>query len=442
MTKQNYLIKGMTCAACANSVESILTSQKGVDTAAVNFAANSVLVSFDEEVIKVPQLQKAVSEIGYELVLSTIDPEVQRKELKKAFDKQRMKFFVALSFSIPVFIISMFMLPVPHSPWVQMLLSIPVLFYSGVHFYINAFKKARHLTFTMDTLIALGTGVAFLFSLFNTIFPEILLQNGLEAHIYYESAVVIITLILLGNLLEERAKQKTSGAIENLIRLQPDEATILFINKPTIVNIKDVKKGDVVLIKPGETIPVDGEVVFGSSFINESMLTGEPVPTEKITGHKVFAGTVNSSNVIHIKATQTGSTTTLSKIIRYVQEAQGSKAPIQKLVDKISSVFVPLVISIALGSGAIWYFLGPPPQSTYAVLILVTVLIIACPCALGLATPTAIMVGIGRAALQGVLIRDAESLENLKDVEVIFIDKTGTLTEGRPIVDHFSYNEK
>lgn len=442
MTKQNYLVKGMTCAACANSVESILTAQKGVDSAVVNFAANSVLIVFDEETIKVPQLEKVVSGIGYELVIHTIDPDVQRKEQKENFNKLRTKFFVALSFSLPVFVISMFMLPIPYSPWVQLLLSIPVLFYSGVHFYTSAFKKARHFTFTMDTLIALGTGAAFLFSLFNTIFPELLQQNGFEAHVYYESAVVIVTLILLGNLLEERAKQKTSGAIEKLVSLQPDEATILFINKPTKVKIKDVKKGDVVLIKPGETIPVDGEIIFGNSFINESMLTGESVPTEKMVGHKVSAGTVNSSNVLHIKATHTGSTTTLSKIIRYVQEAQGSKAPIQKLVDKISSIFVPLVISIALGSGSIWYFLGPSPQSTYAILVLVTVLIIACPCALGLATPTAIMVGIGRAAQQGVLIRDAESLENLKDIEVLFVDKTGTLTEGQPTVDHFLYHDK
>ena len=442
MKKANYPVKGMTCAACANSVESILTSQKGVQSAAVNLANNSVAVSFDEESTSENDLEKAVSSIGYELVIRSISHNDLELDRERDFRRLRLKFILSLLFSAPVFIISMFMLPVPHSPWIQLILSIPVIFYAGSHFYINAYKKLRHLTFTMDTLIAMGTGSAFLFSVFNTIMPDFLLQYGLEPHIYYESAVVIITLILLGNLLEERAKKRTSGAIEKLVGLQPDEATILFINKPMKVKIDDVKKGDIVLVKPGETIPIDGEIVKGQSSINESMLTGEPDYVAKSAGDKVAAGTVNVDGLLEIKTEALASNTTLSKIIRYVQEAQGSKAPIQKLADKISAVFVPVVIVISIISGLIWYLIGPDPQFTYAFMVMITVLIIACPCALGLATPTAIMVGLGKAATNGILIRDAQSLELLKNAEVLFVDKTGTLTEGKPSVDHLYCEEK
>lgn len=440
MTTVTYPVKGMTCAACAVSVESILKDQDGVDNAQVNFATNSVNIHYDTGSTTILQLSDAVAEIGYELIIQS-DPEAIKQEKEEGYRLLKRKFWLSLLFTLPVFVISMFMLPIPFSTWVQLVLTLPIIFYSGRHFYISAYKKARHATFNMDTLIAIGTGAAFLFSLFNTIAPAFLLNQGLTPHVYYESAVVIITLILLGNLLEERAKQKTSGAIEKLMGLQPNKATIMFVNKPMIVKIEDVKIGDVVLVKPGETIPVDGILVKGNTSINESMLTGEPMPVYKMLGENVAAGTVNNEDTIQIKTTKIGTQTALAKIIRYVQEAQGSKAPIQKLADKISSVFVPVVISIALLSAVVWFAVGPEPPLTNAFIALVTVLIIACPCALGLATPTAIMVGIGRSAGQGILIKNAEALEQIQHINTLFVDKTGTLTEGKPQVADLIYSE-
>jgi P-type Cu2+ transporter len=291
-----------------------------------------------------------------------------------------------------------------------------------------------HRSANMDTLIALGTGVAFVYSLFNTLFPEYLIRFGIEPHIYYESTVVIITLVLFGNLMEARAKEKTSSAIEKLIGLQPNQATLLKDGNQILVPIDDVQVDDLILIRPGEKIPVDGKVVEGSSYVDESMVTGEPLAVGKKEGDTALGGTINKNGSFTMRAEKVGTDTMLSRIIMMVQDAQGSKAPVQKLADKISSIFVPIVVAIALISFGIWIYLGPEPAFTNALIILVTVLIIACPCALGLATPTAITVGIGKGALNGILIRNAEALEKSRDIDILLIDKTGTVTKGKPEV--------
>ncbi len=435
--KDIYPVEGMTCAGCAASIESHLRKEAGVEEANINFANHTLSLKYNEGATSFEKLRKSVDNIGYK-----IRPAEQAAESKKIREKEykklQKKFWVALLFSIPVFIISMVLMGhVPFANYIMLTLSLPVIIYSGNQFYINAWKKLRHGTSNMDTLIALGTGIAFLYSLFATFFPGFITAGGLEAHVYYESAVVIITLILLGNLLEERAKAKTSGAIEKLLQLQAKTATVIREGIEVTVLSQEVVEGDLVLVKPGEKVPVDGLLEKGSSFVDESMMSGEPLAVEKKAGDKVLGGTLNQSGSFVFKATQTGAETVLSRIIKMVQEAQGSKAPAQKLADKISAIFVPVVVSIAVLSFALWYFLGPSPAFTTAMIVLVSVLIIACPCALGLATPTAITVGIGKGAQQGILIKDAEALEKAAHVNVLFVDKTGTLTEGKPRVTDF-----
>ncbi|WP_017731100.1 heavy metal translocating P-type ATPase [Nafulsella turpanensis] len=435
--KDIYPVEGMTCAGCAASIEQHLRKEAGVEEANINFANHTLSLRYKEDITNFEKLQKSVDNIGYK-----IRPAAQAAESKKIraaeFKKLQRKFWVALGFSVPVFVISMILMGhVPYANYIMLALSLPVVLYSGNQFYINAWKKLRHGTSNMDTLIALGTGIAFLYSLFVTFFPEVLTAQGLEAHVYYESAVVIITLILLGNLLEERAKAKTSSAIEKLLQLQAKTATVLRDGIEVTVLTEELQEGDLILVKPGEKIPVDGVLEKGSSFVDESMISGEPLPVEKQNGDKVVGGTLNQSGSFVFRATSTGAQTVLSRIIKMVQEAQGSKAPAQKLADKISAVFVPVVVAIALLSFALWYFFGPSPEFTTAMIVLVSVLIIACPCALGLATPTAITVGVGKAAQQGILIKDAEALEKAANIEVLFVDKTGTLTEGKPKVTDF-----
>lgn len=435
--KDIYPVEGMTCAGCAASIERHLRKEEGVEEANINFANHTLSLKYKEGVTSFQKIQKSVDDIGYK-----VRPAEQAAESKKIreqeYKKLQKKFWVALLFSIPVFVISMTLMGhVPYANFIMLVLSLPVVLYSGNQFYINAWKKLRHGTSNMDTLIALGTGIAFLYSLFVTFFPDLITAGGLEAHVYYESAVVIITLILLGNLLEERAKAKTSGAIEKLLQLQAKTATVIREGIEVTVLTEEVAEGDLVLVKPGEKIPVDGTLEKGSSFVDESMMSGEPLQVEKGAGDKVIGGTLNQSGSFVFQATQTGAQTVLSRIIKMVQDAQGSKAPSQKLADKISSIFVPVVVSIALLSFALWFFLGPSPQFTTAMIVLVSVLIIACPCALGLATPTAITVGIGKGAQQGILIKDAEALEKAAHVNVLFVDKTGTLTEGKPRVTDF-----
>lgn len=329
----------------------------------------------------------------------------------------------------------MFFMNIPYANEIMWILSTPVVFWCGRGFFINAAKQLRHRTVTMDTLVALSTGIAYLFSLFNMLFPSFWLERGIHPHVYFEASAVIIAFILLGRLLEERAKGNTTSAIKKLMGLRPKTVTVVGEDGvQRVVGIDTVRRGDTVLVRPGERVPVDGEVVSGSSYVDESMLTGEPVAVGKGEGNKVFAGTVNQKGSFTFRAEKVGSDTMLAQIIRMVQDAQGSKAPVQKLVDRIASVFVPAIIAVGVLSLALWLVLDPGDGFTHGLLALVTVLIIACPCALGLATPTAITVGIGRAAENGILVKDAESLETARKVDIVVLDKTGTVTAGRPVV--------
>lgn len=434
--KQIYPVLGMSCASCASSVESMLNAQPGVLSASVNYANGEVYIEFDEKIAKLNEMQDAVKKIGYELIIQKEEPEkiVEEKE-KERFINLRKKLILAIFLTLPVFVVSMFVMPLSQTDKLVLLaLSFPVLFYSGSEFFVNAFNQARHRSTNMDTLVALGTGVAFTYSAVVTIFPDYFINHGLPTHVYFESATVIISFILFGRFLEERAKKRASSAIRKLMDLQPKKLTVIRNQQEIQISIKEVILGDIVLIKPGEKIPVDGMVESGESYIDESMINGEPMAVFKNTGTQVFAGTINQKGSLKIIAKKIGKETLLSQIIEMVKEAQRVKPPIQKLADKIAGIFVPIVLGIAMLTFGLWYFLGPPPSVSYAFITTVAVLIIACPCALGLATPTALMVGIGKGAQNGILIKNAESLEMAYKANVLCIDKTGTLTEGKPKV--------
>ena len=435
MIKRSYKVEGMHCASCASSVESMLGSLEGVGNAQVNFADESVLVEYDDQAVSAGQLKDAVRQIGYDLVTEgkTDLDEEQAKERKK-LKVARNNALLAIAFSLPVFVIAMFFPNIPYANWLMLVLTLPVIGWFGREFFQIAWKQARHFSANMDTLVALGTGAAFLFSLFNTIFPEYLLSRGLTPHVYYEAAAVIISLILLGRYFETRAKSRTSDSIKKLMGLQVKTARVERDAEEMEVPVDQLQVDDVVLIRPGEKIPVDGVIIRGYSAVDESMITGEPLPVDKQEGDRVIGATLNKTGSFRIRAEKVGSDTVLSQIIQMVREAQGSKAPVQKLADRIAAIFVPVVISIAIVSALIWYLAGPSPQLTYAFVTLVTVLIIACPCALGLATPTALMVGIGKGAENGILIRDASVLERVNKVDSIVVDKTGTITTGEPAV--------
>ncbi|QCK17052.1 heavy metal translocating P-type ATPase [Mangrovivirga cuniculi] len=425
----------MTCAACANSLETFLSELDGVDSVKINYADQSANISFRKDLISEDVLNDAASKIGYGLILGTAQKQVEQTEYieEERLNTLKKKLIIALTLTTPIFVISMILNnSIAYANEISLVLSIPVLFYSGNEFFINAYKRIRHGQMNMDTLVALSTGIAFLYSLFNTVYPEFLISRGLEPHVYFESAVVIISLILLGRYLEERAKSKTSSSIKNLIKLQPSVVTIFRNGEETEVPVEEVITGDLVIIKPGGRIPVDGKIKKGETYVDESMITGEPIPVFKTKKDQVFTGTINGNGTLRVLATGVGNDTLLSQIIEMVRNAQAEKPKVQKIADKIASVFVPVVILIAIFSAAIWYFVGPQPELTHAVSVLVTVLIIACPCALGLATPTALMAGIGNGAEQGILIRNADSLESLQKSNILVLDKTGTITEGKP----------
>lgn len=436
--KETFGVSGMSCTSCSSSVESILNAQNGVIDAKVNFASSSVLVTYDSGTVIPSDLKATIQEIGYDLILEdgTGDSNENIEEHhKKEYQKLILQTIGASIFSIPVIIIGMFFMNIAYANWISLVLTTPVVFFFGRRFFITAFKQLKHRSANMDTLVATSTGVAFLFSLFNTLYPEFWTSRGMEAHVYYEAASAIIAFILLGKLLEEKAKSNTSSAIKKLIGLQPK--TVIKINNDGTeisIPIKEVVKGNKLLVKPGDKIPVDGIVLDGSSYVDESMISGEPVPVEKSKGEAVFTGTINQKGSFIFLAEKVGGETLLAQIIKMVQEAQGSKAPVQKLVDKIASVFVPVVIGISILTFIIWMIFGGEQAFTHALLTSITVLVIACPCALGLATPTAIMVGIGKGAENNILIKDAESLELAQKVNAIILDKTGTITEGKPIV--------
>jgi P-type Cu2+ transporter len=437
-TKATFPVLEMTCAACAVSVESMLKATPGVQEAAVNFANQTAIVAFDAGVTQPEQLQQAVRSIGYDLVIDAVDTEAVQEEARE-FHYQKVKHRTVWSgiLALPVVIIGMWFMEMPYSNIISLILTTPVVFYFGRNFFINTWKQARHRKANMDTLVALSTGIAFLFSLYNTFFPEMWHARGLHAHVYYEAAAVIIFFVSLGKMLEERAKSSTSSAIKKLIGLQPKTVSVIVNGVEQTKSISEVNVGDILLVKPGEKIPVDGIVAFGSSYVDESMISGEPVPVEKKEGIKVFAGTINQKGSFQFKAEKVGGDTVLAQIIRMVHEAQGSKAPVQKLVDKIAGIFVPIVISISILTFVIWMIAGGDNAITHALLASITVLVIACPCALGLATPTAIMVGMGKGAENNILIKDAETLEIAHRVNSMILDKTGTITEGKPQVTDF-----
>lgn len=435
--KKSFPVLQMTCASCAGSVESVLKAQQGVIDASVNYANATVDVEFIPGVVQTESLRNAIQRIGYDLLIdeSASNEESVENIQKEKFTKLRKRTYWALILTTPVAIIGMFFMNIPYANEIMWVLSTPVILWLGGDFYINAWKQARHRSANMDTLVALSTGVAYIFSVFNTLFPHFWHQRGLHAHVYYEAAAVIIAFILLGKLLEEKAKGNTSSAIKKLIGLQPKTVTIVHEDGQQMqIAIEQISVGNTLVAKPGDKIAVDGTVVNGNSYVDESMLNGEPVPLLKKENDKVFAGTINQKGSFQYKAEKVGSDTMLAQIIKMVQVAQASKAPVQKLVDKIAGIFVPIVILIAIVAFVTWNVFGGENAFTQGLLAMITVLIIACPCALGLATPTAIMVGVGKGAEKGILIKDAESLELAKKVNVVILDKTGTITEGRPVV--------
>ena len=431
---------GMTCAACASSVENVLSKQEGVLECAVNFANESAQIAFDPYLTTPENLKKSLQAVGYDLILDTEKASEKQEEIKaNQYERLKTNVLWAGVLTFPVAVIGMFFMDMPYGNWLMMILTAPVLAVFGRSFFINAWKQARYRKANMDTLVALSTGVAFLFSLFNTIYPDFWHSRGLHAHVYYEAAAVVIVFIMLGKLLEERAKANTSSAIKKLMGLQPRTVWVIENGEEREIPISEVRVGDRIIVKPGDKIAVDGKVLSGTSFVDESMISGEPIPVEKSKGHRVYAGTVNQQGSFRFIAEKVGSETLLAQIINMVQHAQGSKAPIQKLTDKIAGIFVPVVISISLFTLLVWLVFGGENAATQGLLAAVTVLGIACPCALGLATPTAIKVGVGKGAEQGILIKDAESLEVAHRIYAIILDKTGTITEGKPTVVNHSW---
>ncbi|NMC39409.1 MAG: copper-translocating P-type ATPase [Bacteroidales bacterium] len=433
--KKQYPVTGMSCASCSSNVESLLNRQPGVVSATVNLASQMATIEFDGSVIQPQDLKETVTSIGYDLI--TDESAGAGEELDNArrqnYIRMRGRTIMALILSVPLVIISMVFMHHPFSKYIMWALATPVVIWFGRGFFINAWKQARHGRASMDTLVSLSTGIAYLLSVFNTLFPEFWGNRGLHAHVYFEASGVVIALVMLGKLLEERAKANTSSAIKKLMGLQPKTVfKVLPDGEIREFLISKVKPGDVLVVRPGEKIPVDGIVTEGSSYVDESMITGEPVPVLREKGLKVFSGTINQRGSFRLKAERVGAETLLSGIIRVVQEAQGSKAPVQKLADKIAGVFVPVVVVVSLITLLIWWILGGNNGFVQGLLSMVTVLVIACPCALGLATPTAIMVGIGKGAENSILIKDAESLESACKMDTIVLDKTGTITEGKP----------
>ncbi len=427
-------VTDMSCAACAVSVESMLKAQPGVQDAGVNFANQTAWVTYHPGQITLPQMRQAIQSVGYDLIIDEENAaEKQAEARQQHYQSLKTKTTWAAALSLPLVVLGMFFMDGAYANYVMLALSLPVL-WLGRNFYVNAWKQARHGRSNMDTLVALSTGTAFLFSTFNTFYPEFWHRRGIHPHVYFEAAALIIAFILLGKLLEERAKSSTSAALKKLMGLQPKTVRIADGEGEREIPVAQVGVGTVVVVRPGEKIPVDGTVTAGGSYVDESMISGEPVPVAKGPGDKVFAGTVNQKGGFRFAAEKVGGDTVLAQIIRMVQEAQGSKAPVQNLVDKVAGIFVPVVIGIALLSLAAWLVLGGENALTQGLLAFVTVLVIACPCALGLATPTAIMVGVGKGAEQNILIRDAESLELAHKVNAVVLDKTGTITEGKPEV--------
>ncbi|MBE9001718.1 cadmium-translocating P-type ATPase [Nostoc sp. LEGE 12447] len=442
-------LRGMSCAGCANNIEKAIRSVPGVIDCNVNFGAEQAAIRYDRSLASLEKIQTAIAAAGYssdslqeELLSEEDDAEIaSRQALQRELF---LKVIVGGVISIFLFLGSLPMMTglnfplIPsflQNPWVQLVLTTPVIFWCGGSFYRNGWKTLKRHTATMDTLIALGTSAAYIYSLFVTVFPKFFIVQGLIPHVYYEVAAIVITLILLGRLLENRARGQTSEAIRKLIGLQARDARVIRDGIEIDVPIAEVRINDVILVRPGEKIPVDGEVIAGDSTVDEAMVTGESLPVKKQPGDEVIGATINGAGAFQFRVTRVGNDTFLAQIVKLVQQAQGSKAPIQRLADQVTGWFVPAVIAVAIATFVIWFnFTG---NLTLATMTTVGVLIIACPCALGLATPTSVMVGTGKGAENGILIKGADSLELAHKIQTIVLDKTGTLTQGKPTVTDF-----
>lgn len=435
--KKTFPVLNMSCASCASSSQTILENTPGVVDVSVNYANATAQVEYVPSITNPGELKAALQGIGYDLMIDeSEDARDALEEVHRAkFETLRKRTIGSIVFSVPLVVIGMFFMDWPYASYVMWILATPVVLIAGKQFFIGAWKQLKHRSSNMDTLVALSTGTAYLFSVFNTVYPEYWQSTGLHAHVYFEAAAVVITFILLGKMLEEKAKGNTSFAIKKLMSLQPKSVTVVHQGGHQMeVPIASVAVGDTLLTKPGEKIAFDGTVSAGTSFVDESMISGEPIPVEKKPGDKVFAGTINQKGSFQFKADKVGQDTVLAQIVKMVQEAQGSKAPVQKMVDKVAAVFVPVVIVVAIISLLAWVVLGGENSFTQGLLAFVTVLVIACPCALGLATPTAIMAGVGKGAENGMLIKDAEALELASKINAVVLDKTGTITQGKPEV--------
>lgn len=441
MDKKTILIKGMHCASCVNVLEKSLKKVDGVSDAIVNLATEKATISFDPEKVNEKKLASAIQSVGYEMVLEDENMHHDHMAMlkKEEFKNLRNKVMVSL-FLGGLIVWGSFPGLTATSPeilqnfFVQFLLSLPVQFWAGLEFYKATIPALRHRTANMDTLVSLGTTAAFLYSSVITFFPKLISSTGIEVMPYFDVSTIIIALILLGRLLEQRAKMGTSDAIKKLMGLSPKTARVVRNGKEIDIPIEEVLIGDTIRVRPGEKIPVDGVVLEGESSVDESMITGESIPVAKMQKDLVIGATINKNGSFLYKAMKVGSETMLSQIIKLVSDAQGSKAPIQRIADLISSYFVPIVIMLSIATFVVWYDFGTSNTLTFAILSLVSVLIIACPCAMGLATPTAVMVGTGKGAQSGILIKDAKSLEIAHKINTVVFDKTGTLTKGKPEV--------
>lgn len=430
----------MSCAACAVSVQSMLQSKNGVISASVNYGNKTVRLEYDPEIVELQELKKTLQGIGYDLFLDEEDKVARLEALEhKRYILLARRLVVAILFSLPVFILSMFFHhAIAYQNDLLFGLSLPVILYSGSEFYLSAIRQIRYRVFAMDSLVATGTGAAFLYSTFNTFFPEVLSGFGMHPDVYFESAVIVIAFILLGRFLEEKAKKSASSAIRKLTGLQPKMVTVERDGETFDLSPALVIPGDRIVVRPGDKIPVDGSILSGESMVDESSITGEPMPVNRKTGDPVFAGTISGTGVMTVEAVKAGNETLLSQIIRLVEEAQSTKPPVQKIVDRITGVFVPVVFALSALTFIIWMLAGSPAT---AIVTSISVLIIACPCALGLATPTALISGLGRGAAEGILIRNAAVLETAGNVDTILLDKTGTITQGKPSVKEIVWSE-
>lgn len=431
-----FPVSGMSCAACAARVGQVLRRQEGVAEASVNYAASTAGVRYDPALCTPETLRRVVQEAGYDLLLSSEGEafDAAEREREAEYRALRRRAVWALSLAVPVAVVGMVWGGEPWAGYLLWLLSTPVVFVLGGGFFRRAWRQLRHGAANMDTLVAASTGVAYLFSIFNLLFPRFWLERGVQPHLYFESASVVVAFILLGRMLEMRARRSASDAVRKLSGLQPATVRVERPDGVELIPLAALQPGDVVEVRAGERLAADGRVISGGSHVDESLLTGEPLPSAKHPGDRVFAGTVNGSGSFRFEVTRRGDATLLAHIVRAVREAQGSRSPVEQLVDRVARVFVPVIFAVALLSFAAWWLLAPEEGFSHGVLAAVTVLVIACPCALGLATPTAVMVGVGKGAEAGILVRDAESLETAGRIDTVVLDKTGTLTEGHPEV--------